>query len=81
MEKWDTADTVAKEFSVGRPLDSGAPLSGTTEHELPDLAKTDNLRKDGQLSQTGYDAPTSAWTSTLLDGVNAAALALMAGVS
>ena len=43
MEKWDAADSVAKEFSVGRRLGTGAPLSGTAEHDPPDYVATDTL--------------------------------------
>ncbi|MFI6737753.1 Dyp-type peroxidase [Nonomuraea sp. NPDC050451] len=39
METWDAADRVAKEFTVGRRLDTGAPLTGTAEHDPPDFAK------------------------------------------
>ncbi|WP_326822011.1 Dyp-type peroxidase [Streptosporangium sp. NBC_01756] len=41
MEKWDAADRVAKEFTVGRRLDTGAPLTGRVEHDEPDLAMLD----------------------------------------
>ncbi|WP_406314626.1 Dyp-type peroxidase [Streptosporangium sp. NBC_01639] len=39
METWDAADRVAKEFTVGRRLDTGAPLTGTREHDEPDFTK------------------------------------------
>ncbi|MDF5752809.1 Dyp-type peroxidase [Spongiactinospora sp. TRM90649] len=39
METWDAADRVAKEFTVGRRMDDGAPLTGTREHDEPDFAK------------------------------------------
>ncbi|WP_431930079.1 Dyp-type peroxidase [Nonomuraea jabiensis] len=39
METWDAADRVAKEFTVGRRLDTGAPLTGTAEHDPPDFTK------------------------------------------
>ncbi|GAA2868419.1 Dyp-type peroxidase [Streptosporangium fragile] len=41
METWDAADTVAKEFTVGRRLDTGAPLTGQHEHDEPDFGKLD----------------------------------------
>ncbi|GAA3155118.1 Dyp-type peroxidase [Planomonospora alba] len=41
METWDAADRVAKEFSVGRRLDTGAPLTGGGEHDEPDFGKVD----------------------------------------
>lgn len=37
LEEWDKADPVAKEFAVGRRLSTGAPLTGTTEHDEPDF--------------------------------------------
>ncbi|MEV4096255.1 Dyp-type peroxidase [Streptosporangium saharense] len=43
MEAWDAADRVAKEFTVGRRLDTGAPLTGTREHDEPDLTKLNAL--------------------------------------
>ncbi|MFF5206099.1 Dyp-type peroxidase [Streptosporangium sp. NPDC000396] len=39
LETWDAADRVAKEFSVGRRLDTGAPLTGSKEHDEPDFTK------------------------------------------
>ncbi|MFG1863347.1 Dyp-type peroxidase [Microbispora bryophytorum] len=38
LEKWDAADRSAKEFSVGRRLDTGAPLTGRAETDEPDFA-------------------------------------------
>ncbi|MEU8175464.1 Dyp-type peroxidase [Microbispora hainanensis] len=38
LEKWDAADRAAKEFSVGRRLDTGAPLTGRAEADDPDFA-------------------------------------------
>ncbi len=43
MDDWDAADTGAKEFAVGRRLDSGAPLTGTREHDPPDYAAVNGL--------------------------------------
>lgn len=37
LETWDAADRTAREFSVGRRLDTGAPLTGRLEHDEPDL--------------------------------------------
>ncbi|MDR3083828.1 MAG: Dyp-type peroxidase, partial [Streptomyces sp.] len=37
METWDAADTKAKEFTIGRRLGSGAPLTGTAETDPPDF--------------------------------------------
>ncbi|MEU6724009.1 Dyp-type peroxidase [Nonomuraea wenchangensis] len=37
METWDAADTTAKEFTVGRRLSDGAPLTGRSEHDEPDF--------------------------------------------
>lgn len=42
METWDLADRPAREFSIGRDMAKGAPLTGTDEHDIPDLeAKTE----------------------------------------
>ncbi|WP_412537712.1 Dyp-type peroxidase [Longispora sp. K20-0274] len=38
LETWDAVDRAGKEFAVGRRLDTGAPLTGTAEHDAPDLA-------------------------------------------
>ena len=43
LDTWDAVDRVARENSVGRHLDTGAPLGGTTEMDEPDFdAVTDN---------------------------------------
>nr|WP_062343115.1 Dyp-type peroxidase [Herbidospora sakaeratensis] len=38
LETWDAADVVAKEFTIGRRLSTGAPLTGTKEQDAPDFA-------------------------------------------
>lgn len=43
MEKWDAADSAVKELAIGRRLDTGAPLTGTAEHDEPDFAAKDEL--------------------------------------
>ncbi|MGY0235277.1 Dyp-type peroxidase [Longispora urticae] len=43
LETWDAVDRAGKEFAVGRRLDTGAPLTGTAEHDLPDLAARNAL--------------------------------------
>ncbi|MGU3502781.1 Dyp-type peroxidase [Mycobacterium sp. C31M] len=37
MDTWDELDRASKEFAVGRRLDSGAPLTGSRESDVPDL--------------------------------------------
>ncbi|TMR07763.1 Dyp-type peroxidase [Nonomuraea turkmeniaca] len=37
LETWHAADTVAKEFTVGRRLPDGAPVTGQREHDEPDF--------------------------------------------
>ncbi|WP_433256504.1 Dyp-type peroxidase [Streptosporangium sp. CA-135522] len=39
LETWDAADRVAREFTIGRRLDTGAPLTGRDEHDEPDFAR------------------------------------------
>ncbi|MFF2627942.1 Dyp-type peroxidase [Kitasatospora griseola] len=41
LETWDAADTRAKEFSIGRTLGTGAPLTGAAETDPPDFAAKD----------------------------------------
>ncbi|AGL17049.1 Dyp-type peroxidase family [Actinoplanes sp. N902-109] len=41
IEKWDLLSTGDKENAVGRRLDSGAPLSGSTEFDEPDFTVLD----------------------------------------
>lgn len=41
MVDWDRTDRVAREFSVGRRLSDGAPLTGDAEHDEPDFTATD----------------------------------------
>ena len=38
LDTWDELDRPAREQSVGRTLDTGAPLTGTREHDEPDFA-------------------------------------------
>ncbi|RBP61734.1 dye decolorizing peroxidase [Brevibacterium sanguinis] len=42
LETWDRADRPAREFSIGRRLGSGAPLSGTDEFDVPDFTAVDS---------------------------------------
>jgi dye decolorizing peroxidase len=42
IEKWDLLAVADKENSVGRRLESGAPLSGTQERDEPDFAALDD---------------------------------------
>jgi dye decolorizing peroxidase len=42
METWDKVDRAGREAAVGRRLDNGAPLTGTSEHDEPDLTATDS---------------------------------------
>ncbi|MGO2036665.1 MAG: Dyp-type peroxidase [Brevibacterium sp.] len=41
LETWDEADRPGREFSVGRTLDTGAPLSGGDEFDPPDFTAVD----------------------------------------
>ncbi|WP_043636107.1 Dyp-type peroxidase [Nonomuraea candida] len=43
LETWDAADRVAREFTIGRRLGSGAPLTGTAERDEPDYARKNHL--------------------------------------
>ncbi|MEV8637511.1 Dyp-type peroxidase [Streptosporangium sp. NPDC051023] len=43
LDKWDAADRVAKEFVIGRRLDTGAPLTGQAEHDEPDFDRLNAL--------------------------------------
>lgn len=43
METWDKVDRNGREAAVGRRLDNGAPLTGTTEFDEPDFAATDSV--------------------------------------
>ncbi|RUL92456.1 Dyp-type peroxidase [Verrucosispora sp. FIM060022] len=38
LESWDLLGRTDREFSVGRRLDTGAPLTGAAEHDEPDFA-------------------------------------------
>jgi dye decolorizing peroxidase len=38
LETWDLLGRTDRELSVGRRLDTGAPLTGTAEHDEPDFA-------------------------------------------
>ncbi len=41
METWDKVDRAGREAAVGRRLDTGAPLTGTSEDDVPDLEAVD----------------------------------------
>lgn len=41
MNEWDALDRSAMEAAIGRRLSNGAPLTGTLEHDDPDLTATD----------------------------------------
>lgn len=43
MKSWDRTDRTAREFSVGRTLDTGAPLGGEKEFDEPDFEATNEL--------------------------------------
>lgn len=42
LDTWDELDRQSKEFTVGRRLDSGAPLTGDRETDQPDFSLTHN---------------------------------------
>ena len=42
MDTWDELDRASKELTVGRRLDTGAPLTGQRETDEPDLAASVN---------------------------------------
>lgn len=41
LETWDETDRPGREFAVGRTLDTGAPLSGKDEFDVPDFTAVD----------------------------------------
>jgi dye decolorizing peroxidase len=43
LEEWDELDRTGREFTIGRRLDTGAPLTGTAEHDEPDFAQRNRL--------------------------------------
>ncbi len=43
LETWDAVDRSGREAVVGRRLDTGAPLTGTREHDVPDLEATNDF--------------------------------------
>jgi dye decolorizing peroxidase len=43
LEGWDRVDRTAREASIGRRMDTGAPLTGTLERDAPDLEATTAL--------------------------------------
>ena len=43
LETWDAVDPAVKEMSIGRALDTGAPLTGKNEHDEPDFDATNDL--------------------------------------
>ena len=55
LDTWDQADRPAREFSVGRTMDTGAPLSGKDEFDVPDFTAVDE-RGLTQISQVAHIA-------------------------
>jgi dye decolorizing peroxidase len=55
LDTWDKADRPAREFSTGRTLDTGAPLSGTDEFDAPDFTAVDE-RGLTKISQAAHVA-------------------------
>ncbi len=43
LEGWDRVDRTAREASLGRRMDTGAPLTGARESDTPDLEATTSL--------------------------------------
>ncbi|MDO8107878.1 Dyp-type peroxidase, partial [Isoptericola sp. b441] len=43
LDSWDRVDRAGREFTIGRRLADGAPLTGTREHDTPDLDAVDEL--------------------------------------
>ncbi|NUW36973.1 Dyp-type peroxidase [Nonomuraea sp. SMC257] len=43
LEQWDAADRSAREFTIGRRLDTGAPLTGREERDEPDFNRLNQL--------------------------------------
>nr|WP_296763597.1 Dyp-type peroxidase [Rhodococcus sp. (in: high G+C Gram-positive bacteria)] len=43
MDTWDELDRGGREFAVGRTLDTGAPLTGVSEHDEADFDATDRF--------------------------------------
>ncbi len=41
LDTWDELDTDGRELTVGRRISDGSPLTGTGEHDEPDLAAVD----------------------------------------
>ncbi|MEU7765837.1 Dyp-type peroxidase [Nocardia sp. NPDC049190] len=41
LDTWDEIDREARELTIGRSLDNGAPLTGTAEFDEPDFAAVD----------------------------------------
>ena len=55
LDTWDQADRPAREFSVGRTMDTGAPLSGKDEFDVPDFTAVDG-RGLTKISQVAHIA-------------------------
>ncbi|BAH51302.1 Dyp-type peroxidase [Rhodococcus opacus] len=43
LDTWEEIDRPGRELTVGRTLDTGAPLTGTDEHDDPDFTATDRF--------------------------------------
>ncbi|HUX72015.1 MAG TPA: Dyp-type peroxidase [Cellulomonadaceae bacterium] len=43
LDTWDAVDRTGREFALGRRLADGSPLTGSSEHDVPDLDAVDAL--------------------------------------
>lgn len=43
LDTWEKVDRTGREFAIGRRLADGSPLTGTAEHDVPDLDAVDGL--------------------------------------
>lgn len=43
MDTWEMVDRLSREHSIGRTLDTGAPLTGNSEHDAPDFEATNEV--------------------------------------
>ncbi len=43
LDTWDRVDRTGREFTIGRRLSDGAPLTGNAEHDAPDFGAVDPL--------------------------------------
>ncbi|MDX2356042.1 Dyp-type peroxidase [Dietzia sp. PP-33] len=59
MDTWEEIERSSRELTIGRKLDSGAPLTGTAEHNRVDRHSHRVTHRPGSATDPGRDDPAA----------------------